>query len=108
MKFKTERAYAGVDAAEKKLLELANAMEADHAGRLHVGPINRQFLEAGGSVAEYTAAVRAAIDRGYIGLHPSGAYITFTRACSPDGSDGLETTIRRSDPAAPRPPAPYP
>jgi hypothetical protein len=80
MKFKTERPYAGVDAAEKKLLELANAMEADHAGRLHVGAINRQFLDAGGSVAEYTAAVRAAIDRGYIALHPSGAYITFTQA----------------------------
>jgi hypothetical protein len=80
MKFKKDRPYADVAAAEKKLLELANAMEADHAGRLHVGPINQQFLEAGGSVAEYTAALRAAIDRGYIALHPSGAYVMFTQA----------------------------
>jgi hypothetical protein len=76
MKFKKDRLYADVAAAEKKLLELANAMEADHAGRFHVGPISRQFLEAGGCVAEYTAA----LDRGYIALHPSGAYMTFTQA----------------------------
>jgi hypothetical protein len=57
MKFKEQRPYADLGAAQKQLLELANAMEADHAGRLHVGPINRQFLDAGGSVAEYTAAV---------------------------------------------------
>jgi hypothetical protein len=36
MKFKEERPFATPDAAEQKLLELANAMEADHAGRLSV------------------------------------------------------------------------
>jgi hypothetical protein len=80
MKFKENRPYADVDAAAKKLLEIANGLEADHAARLHVGAINRQFLDAGGSVAEYTAAVKAAIDRGYIAMHPSGAYMTFTQA----------------------------
>jgi hypothetical protein len=80
MKFKEEGPLANVDAAVKKLLEIANGLEADHAGRLHVGAINRQFLDAGGSVAEYTAAVQAAVDRGYIAMHPSGAYVTFTQA----------------------------
>jgi hypothetical protein len=64
----------------KKLLEIANGIEADHAGRLHVGPINRQFLDAGASVSEYAAALKAAIDRGYITLHASGAYLSFTQA----------------------------
>jgi hypothetical protein len=56
-------------------------MEADHVGRLHIGTVNREFLNAGGSVAEYgAAAVRAAIDRGYVEIHSSGAYLTFTQA----------------------------
>jgi hypothetical protein len=37
MKFATDRPFANIDAAVKKLLEIANAMEADHAGRLHIG-----------------------------------------------------------------------
>jgi hypothetical protein len=80
MKFAAERPFANLDAAVKKLLEIANAMEADHVGRLHIGTINREFLNAGGSVAEYGAAVKAAIDLGYVALHPSGAYLTFTQA----------------------------
>jgi hypothetical protein len=80
MKFKDDRPFASVDTAVRKLLEIANGLEADHAGRIHVGDINKQFLSAGGSVQEYVAAVEAAIDRGYIALHPSGAYMTFTQA----------------------------
>jgi hypothetical protein len=83
MKFAADRPLANLDAAVKKLLEIGNAMEADHAGRLNIGTINRKFLDTGGSVAEYCAAVNAAIDRGYIDLHPSGAYLSFTQ----DGAD---------------------
>jgi hypothetical protein len=80
MKLTTDRPFANLDAAVKKLLEIANAMKADHAGRVHIGMINREFLNAGGSVPEYGAAAKAAIDRGYVELHPSGAYLTFTQA----------------------------
>jgi hypothetical protein len=80
LKFKDERPFASVDAAVKKLLEIANGLEADHAGRLQIGAINGQFLEARASVAEYKAALRAAVERGLIALHPSGAYMTFTQA----------------------------
>jgi hypothetical protein len=80
MKFRQERPFANLDAAVKKLLEITNGMEADHAGRYHVGAINEQFLTAGGDVLEYTAAVRAAIDRGYMAVHPSGGYLSFTQA----------------------------
>ena len=66
MKFREERPFADVDAAVKKLLEIANGMAADHAGRLSVGILNTQFKDAGGSYPEYSAAVKAAIDRGYI------------------------------------------
>jgi hypothetical protein len=49
MKFKDERPLATPEAAEQKLLEIANAIEADHAGRLSVAVINTQFRDAGGS-----------------------------------------------------------
>ena len=42
MKFREERPFADVDAAVKKLLEIANGMAADHAGRLSVGILNTQ------------------------------------------------------------------
>jgi hypothetical protein len=80
MKFKENRPFATPEAAERKLLELANAIEADHAGRLSVAVINTQFREAGGSYEEYGAAVAAAIANGWLTLHPSGAYLTFTQA----------------------------
>lgn len=79
MKFATERPYANVDAAVRKLLELANAIEAD-ADRIPIDPLNRQMLAAGASVPEYKAALAAAIDRGYLTMHPSGGYVSFTQA----------------------------
>ncbi len=63
MKFKEDRPFATPEAAEQKLLELANAIEADHAGRLSV-----------------EAAVKAAIAHGWLTMHPSGAYLIFTQA----------------------------
>jgi hypothetical protein len=67
-------------AAMRKLLELANGIEADHAGRLPVGLLNTQFIDAGGSAAEYGAAIKAAVAQGYFTMHPSGGYVTFTQA----------------------------
>jgi hypothetical protein len=54
---KDDRPLATPEAAERKLLELANAIEADHVGRLPIGVINMQFMAAGGSSAENRAAV---------------------------------------------------
>ena len=48
MKFREDRPFAGVDAAVKKLLEIANGLEPDHAGRINVGAINALFMTAGG------------------------------------------------------------
>ena len=67
------------EAAERKLLELANAVVADYAGRLDVGAINKLFRDAGGSYEEYRAAVKAAIAHGWITMHPSGGYLSFTQ-----------------------------
>ena len=74
MKFREDRPFGGVDAAVKKLLEIAKA------GRIHIGAINALFMTAGGDAPEYSAAVKAAIDRGYMTMHPSGGYLSFTQA----------------------------
>jgi hypothetical protein len=78
MKLTTDRAYASVEAGLRKLLELANAMEAAHAGLLPVGYLNNQLMGAGATAAEYDAAMKAAIARGYL-TTPSGGYVTFTQ-----------------------------
>jgi len=80
MKFREDRPFASIDAAVKKLLEIANGLEPDHAGRIHIGAINALFMTAGGDPPEYSAAVKAAIDRGYMTMHPSGGYQSFTQA----------------------------
>ncbi|MGB8605912.1 hypothetical protein [Bradyrhizobium sp.] len=45
------------EAALAKLLEIANALEADHAKRLSVGAINHAFLTAGGNATEYSGGI---------------------------------------------------
>jgi hypothetical protein len=80
MKFKEDRPLPSPEASERKLLELANAVVADYAGRLDVGAINKLFRDAGGSYEEYRAAVKAAIAHGWITMHPSGGYLSFTQA----------------------------
>src|ERR1700687_147448 len=56
------------------------SVAADHAGRLSVGILNTQFKDAGGCYPEYSAAVKAAIDRGYITMQASGGYLSFAQA----------------------------
>jgi hypothetical protein len=72
MKFREDRPFATPEAAERKLLELANAVEPDHAGRIPVAVVNPQFMNAGGSGEEYRTAVDAAVAHGWITAHPSG------------------------------------
>jgi hypothetical protein len=64
VKFREERPLANVDTAVRKLLEIANGIGADHAGWLQIGIINSQFVSAGGTYDEYSAAVKVAIERG--------------------------------------------
>ena len=79
MKFMEERPFAKPEAALTKLLEIANGLEADHAGRISVGAINHAFLSAGGNVEEYGAAMHRAVADGWLEAHPSGAYVKLTQ-----------------------------
>jgi hypothetical protein len=81
MKYVDRRPFADPDAAARKLLEIANAVEAVQDGRIHIEKINELFLyHERGSPAEYAAGMRRAIERGWLWMHESGTYVKFTPA----------------------------
>jgi hypothetical protein len=64
MKFAAERPYADPEKAARKLVEIANAVEAVQEGRIFIELINWPFLsELKGSPAEYKAGLDLAIAR---------------------------------------------
>src|SRR5882672_6715415 len=80
MKFATDRPFGDPDKAARKLLELANAAEADRDQRIAIELINLPFLRAGGSADEYRAGIERAIAKGWLWRHESGTYVKFTDA----------------------------
>jgi hypothetical protein len=80
MKFAEARPYADPDKAARHILEIANAVEAVQ-GRIHIEKINGPFLfRDKGTPAEYGAGLKRAIDKGWLKLHESGTFVTFTPA----------------------------
>lgn len=79
MKFVEPRPFADPEAAARKIMEIANAVEPVQDGRIHIEKINGPFLyEFKGSPAEYGAGLRLAIKREWLWLHESGTYVKFT------------------------------
>lgn len=69
--------YALPANAAKRLLEIANAMDAPH-GFIDVGQLNYAFPGEGGSPEEYRSGIEKLKADGLVNMHPSGARITFT------------------------------
>jgi hypothetical protein len=81
MKFKEDRSLSDPEAAARKLLEIANSVEAVQDGRIYIEKINWPFLhDLRGTPAEYKAGLDLAIARGWLWLHESGTYVKFTAA----------------------------
>jgi hypothetical protein len=81
MKYAAARPFADPEKAARKLLEIANTVEAVQDGRIHIEKINGPFLfKEGGSPAEYSAGLALAIARGWLWRHESGTYVKFTQA----------------------------
>jgi hypothetical protein len=76
----TERPCADPEKAARKLIEIANSVEAEQDGRIYIEKINWPFLEAGGSPYEYVSGLKLAIDRGWLVMHESGTYVKFAPA----------------------------
>ncbi len=81
MKFKADRPLSDPEVAARKLLEIANSVEAVQDGRIHIEKINWPFLhDLKGTPAEYKAALDFTIACGWLWLHESGTYVKFTPA----------------------------
>ena len=60
MKYATDRPYSDPEKAARKILEIANSVEAIQDGCIHVEKINGPFLfRDGGSPAEYGTGMEA-------------------------------------------------
>jgi hypothetical protein len=80
MKFATDRPYADPEKAARKLVEVANAVEAVQDGRIYIELLNEPLLfEHKASPAEYKAGLDLAISKGWLVLHESGTYVKFTQ-----------------------------
>ena len=81
MKFVAERPYADPEAAARKLVEIANSVEAVQDGRIFIELINWPFLhDLKGTPAEYKAGLDLAIERGWLQMHEFGTFVKFTQA----------------------------
>jgi hypothetical protein len=81
VKYTADRPFADPEKAARKLLEIANTVEAVQDGRIHIEKINGPFLfKEGGSPAECSAGLELAIAKGWLWRHESGVYVKFTQA----------------------------
>jgi hypothetical protein len=80
-KFIADRPLADPDAAARRLVELANAVEPVQDGRIHIEKINGPLLDQlKGKPAEYKAGLERAVANGWLWLHESGTFVRFTEA----------------------------
>jgi hypothetical protein len=64
----------------RKLIEIANSVEAVQNGRIHIELINGPMLfELKATSAEYNAGLKFAIERGWLVRHESGTYVKSTQ-----------------------------
>jgi hypothetical protein len=79
-KFVAARHFADPNAAARKIVEIANDVEAVQNGRIYIERVNAPFLAAGGSGEDFRAGIERAIALGWIWMNESGTYLRFTDA----------------------------
>ena len=77
-KFVADRPLADPDAAARKIVEIANGVEAVQDGRIYIERVNASFLAAGGTGDDFRAGIERAIALGWLWRHESGTYVKFT------------------------------
>jgi hypothetical protein len=78
MKFVEPSGFTDPDAAARKVVEIANAIEAVQDGRIYIELVNRAFLKAGGTAEQFRAGITRTIELGWFWRHESGTYVKFT------------------------------
>jgi hypothetical protein len=80
MNFVEPRPFADSVIAARKLVEIANGVEAVQDGRIYIERVNAPFLAAGGSGEDFRAGIAHAIALRWLWRHESGTYVKFTGA----------------------------
>jgi len=79
MKYAGARPYADPEKAARRIMEIANGIEAVQ-GMVHIEKINYPMLfKDGATPAEYWAGLQHAIAKGGLKYHESGTFVTFTK-----------------------------
>jgi hypothetical protein len=92
MKFVEQQLLADADAAARRIVEIANGVEAVQDGRIYIERVNEPFLAAGGSGEQFRAGIERAIALGWLWRHESGTYVRFT-----DSGAALFASSKNSD-----------
>ena len=66
MKFVEHPPFADPDAAARKLVEIANGVEAVQDGRIYIERVNEPLLAVGGSADQFRAGIEQAIALGWL------------------------------------------
>ena len=83
MKFASDRPYSDPDKAARKIVEIANRVEAGQEGRIYIELIKGPFLfREKGMPDEYKTGLDLAIERGWLELDRSVTFVRFTQAGS--------------------------
>jgi hypothetical protein len=81
MKFAAASPYANPEAAARKLVEIANSVEAVQDGRIYIELLNGPMLfEHKATPAEYGAGLKLAVESGWLELDRSGTFVRFAQA----------------------------
>jgi hypothetical protein len=100
MKYAEDRPYADPEKAARRLMELAQAVEPVQDGRIHIEKINYPLIDQEkAKLAEYSAGLKLAIERGRLWMHESGTYVKLT----PERAELLGGLLKYSSPAGGRP-----
>ena len=78
MKFIDRHPFADPDVAARKIVEIANDIEAVQDGRIYIERVNEPFLLASGSGNDFRAGIERAVALGWLFRHESGTYVRFT------------------------------
>jgi hypothetical protein len=80
LKLTNGRPYADPDKAARRIMEIVNTIEPAQ-GKIYIELINYPMLfKDKASPAEYWAGLQRAIEQGWLVLHESGTFVTFTPA----------------------------
>jgi hypothetical protein len=81
LKYAEARSYADPETAARGIMEIANTIEPAQGSKIYIELINYPMLfKDKASPAEYWTGLQRAIENGWLKLHESGTFVTFTPA----------------------------